>query len=144
MKNILLSTTGASPQVLTETLYSIYQSGRPFPNEVYVITTKSCFDSLVNGLFRDGHLQALKDEYALPDFAFNESHIWLIDDESGKQIDDAKSVEDQTSMANFITRKVYEITEDSNTAIHALLAGARQWHFILVMQCQCLVESKIP
>ena len=68
MKNILLSTTGASPQVLTETLYSIYQSGRPFPNEVYVITTKSCFDSLANGLFRDGYLQALKDEYALPYF----------------------------------------------------------------------------
>ncbi|OBU40156.1 CRISPR-associated protein [Photobacterium phosphoreum] len=126
MKNILLSTTGASPQVLTETLYSIYQSGRPFPNEVYVITTKSCFDSLANGLFRDGHLQALKDEYALPDFAFNESHIWLIEDENGKQIDDAKSVEDQTSMANFITRKVYEITEDSNTAIHASLAGGRK------------------
>ena len=55
MKNILLSTTGTSPQVLTETLYSIYQSGRPFPNEVYVITTKSRYDSLVNGLFRDGH-----------------------------------------------------------------------------------------
>jgi CRISPR-associated protein (TIGR02584 family) len=126
MKNILLSTTGASPQVLTETLYSIYQSGRPFPNEVYVITTKSCFDSLANGLFRDGYLQALKDEYALPYFTFNESHIWLIEDENGKQIDDAKSVEDQTSMANFITRKVYEITEDSDTAIHASLAGGRK------------------
>ncbi|MEC6830374.1 CRISPR-associated ring nuclease Csm6 [Photobacterium toruni] len=126
MKNILLSTTGASPQVLTETLYSIYQSGRAFPEEVYVITTQSCYSSLVNGLFRDGHLQALKDEYALPDFSFNESHIWLIEDEHGKQIDDAKSVEDQTSMANFITRKVYEITEDSNTAIHASLAGGRK------------------
>ena len=126
MKNILLSTTGASPQVLTETLYSIYQSGRAFPEEVYVITTQSCYSSLVNGLFRDGHLQALKDEYTLPDFSFKESHIWLIEDENGKQIDDAKSVEDQTSMANFITRKVYEITEDCNTAIHASLAGGRK------------------
>lgn len=126
MKNILFSTTGASPQVLTETLYSIYQSGRPFPDEVYVITTQSCYSSLVNGLFRDGHLQALIDEYQLPLFKFDKSHIWLIENEYGEQIDDAKSIEDQTSMANYITRKVYEITEDSNTSIHASLAGGRK------------------
>ena len=63
MKHILLSTTGASPQVLTETLYAIHQSGRPFPAEVFVITTASAKPELMNGLFRDGHLQALKEEY---------------------------------------------------------------------------------
>ncbi|HIF5972564.1 TPA: CRISPR-associated ring nuclease Csm6 [Vibrio parahaemolyticus] len=126
MKNILISTVGASPQVLTETLFVLHQSGRPFPEAVYVITTQSSFSSLVNGLFRDGHLQALKDEYQLPDFEFDESHIWLIEDENGEYIDDAKSIEDQTSMADFITRKVYELTQDSNSSIHASLAGGRK------------------
>lgn len=126
MKNILLSTTGASPQVLTETLYAIYQSGRPFPKEVYVITTQSSLNTLTNGLFRDGHLNALKEEYQLPDFKFDQSHIWLIEDEQGEYIDDAKSIEDQTSMANFITRKVYELTQDDNVSIHASLAGGRK------------------
>ncbi len=98
MKNILLATIGASPQVLTETLFAIHQSGRPFPDKVFVITTKGSLPSLVNGLFRDGHLQALKDEYQLPDFEFDENHIWLIEDAEGLQIDDAKSIEDQTSM----------------------------------------------
>lgn len=126
MKNILISTVGASPQVLTETLFALHQSGRPFPEEVYVITTQSSFSSLVNGLFRDGHLQALKDEYQLPDFEFDESHIWLIEDENSKYIDDAKLIEDQTSMADFITRKVHELTQDSNTSIHASLAGGRK------------------
>ncbi|EOX4938275.1 TIGR02584 family CRISPR-associated protein [Vibrio alginolyticus] len=126
MKNILISTVGASPQVLTETLFALHQSGRPFPEAVYVITTQSSLSTLVNGLFRDGHLQALKDEYQLPDFKFNESHIWLIEDENGEYIDDAKSIEDQTSMADFITRKVYELTQDSNTSIHASLAGGRK------------------
>lgn len=126
MKNILLSTTGASPQVLTETLYALHQSGRPFPEEVYVITTLDAKPILVNGLFRDGYLQALKDEYQLPDFKFDESHIWVIEDEAGQLVEDAKSIEDQTSMADFITRKVFELTQDDNLAIHASLAGGRK------------------
>ena len=86
MKHILLSTTGASPQVLTETLYAIHQSGRPFPAEVFVITTASAKPELMNGLFRDGHLQALKEEYSLPDFIFDENHIWLIEDDVGNYL----------------------------------------------------------
>ncbi|PSV27998.1 CRISPR-associated ring nuclease Csm6 [Photobacterium sp. GB-72] len=126
MKNILLSTTGESPQVLTETLFALHQSGRPFPEEIYVITTQSSLNTLTNGLFRDGHLQALRDEYQLPDFKFDESHIWLIEDEHGEYIDDAKSIKDQTSMANFITRKVYELSQNQNVSIHASLAGGRK------------------
>ncbi|KHT63553.1 CRISPR-associated protein [Photobacterium gaetbulicola] len=126
MKNILLATTGASPQVLTETLYAIHQSGRPFPDEIKVITTSSTKPMLVNGLFRDGHLNALKTEYSLPEFKFDEEDIWLIEDGEGKPIDDAKSIEDQTYMADFIVRRVFELTRDDNTAIHASLAGGRK------------------
>lgn len=126
MKNILLATTGTSPQVLTETLYAIHQSGRAFPDEVFVITTQGAKPGLMNGLFRDGHLAALKKEYNLPDFTFDESHIWLIQNEQGHDIEDAKSVEDQTSMADFITRKVFELTQDEHCAIHASLAGGRK------------------
>ncbi|EPO5389078.1 CRISPR-associated ring nuclease Csm6 [Vibrio cholerae] len=126
MINILLATTGANPQVLTETLYAIHQSGKAFPEEIFVITTLSNKKKLMEGLFEQGHLQALKDEYNLTDFTFDESHIWLIEDENGEPIDDAKSIEDQTYMADFITRKVFELTQDENTAIHASLAGGRK------------------
>lgn len=39
MKNVLVTVTGASPQVLTETLYALHTQGKSFPEEVYVITT---------------------------------------------------------------------------------------------------------
>lgn len=126
MKNILLATIGASPQVLTETLYAIHQSGKPFPDEVFVITTLSAKPLLTNGLFRDGHLQALKNEYLMPDFAFDESHIWLIEDDAGNPLEDAKSVEDQSDMADFITRTLFKLTSDPNLAIHTSLAGGRK------------------
>ncbi|MBE8233757.1 MAG: TIGR02584 family CRISPR-associated protein [Endozoicomonadaceae bacterium] len=126
MKNILLAITGASPQVITETLYALHVNGKTFPDEVYVITTTSTQEMLVKGLFEKGHLAKLKQEYALPNFKFDESHIWLIEDALGKPINDAKSIEDQTYMADFITRKVYELTEDNSLSIHASIAGGRK------------------
>ncbi|MFV0511313.1 MAG: CRISPR-associated ring nuclease Csm6 [Shewanella algae] len=126
MKNILLATIGASPQVLTETLYAIHQSGKPFPHEVFVITTLSAKPLLMNGLFRDGHLQALKDEYQLPEFCFDESHIWLIEDDEGNQVNDAKSIEDQSHMADFITKALFRLTSNPDIALHTSLAGGRK------------------
>ncbi|MGI2123840.1 CRISPR-associated ring nuclease Csm6 [Shewanella baltica] len=126
MKNILLATIGASPQVLTETLYAIHQSGKPFPDEVFVITTLSAKPLLTNGLFRDGHMQALINEYQMPDFTFDESHIWLIEDELGNPVDDAKSIEDQSYMADFITRTLFKLTRDPKVALHTSLAGGRK------------------
>ncbi len=126
MKNILLAVTGASPQVITETLYALHIEGKTFPSEMYVITTVSTKDMLVEGLFDNGHLAALQQEYGIPNLKFDESNIWLIEDDKGQPIDDAKSVEDQTYMANFITRKVFELTKNNDIAIHASIAGGRK------------------
>ncbi|GAL02430.1 CRISPR-associated protein NE0113 [Photobacterium aphoticum] len=126
MKNILLCTTGASPQVVTETLYALFTQGKAYPDEMYVITTASAKAMLVEGLLTQGHLQALYEEYGMPAVTFDESHIWLIEDEQGQPVFDAKGEEDQAYMANFITRKVAELTADANTAIHASIAGGRK------------------
>lgn len=95
MKNILLCTTGASPQVVTETLYALFTQGKAYPDEMYVITTASAKAMLVEGLLTQGHLQALYEEYGMPAVTFDESHIWLIEDEQGQPVFDAKGEEDQ-------------------------------------------------
>jgi len=81
---------------------------------------------LMEGLFENGHLAALQKEHGLPDFKFDESHIWLIEDEDGNAINDAKTIDDQTYMADFITRKVFELTDQKDVAIHASIAGGRK------------------
>lgn len=126
MKNILLAITGASPQVVTETLYALHADGKALPDEMFIITTLGTKAMLMDGLFEQGHLAALQDEYRMPALKFDESHIWLIEDENGQPIDDAKSIADQTYMADFITRKVFELTEQADTAIHASIAGGRK------------------
>ena len=126
MKNVLLAITGASPQVVTETLYALHTEGKAFPQALYVITTLGAKNMLCEGLFEKGHLSALQQEYDMPAIEFDESHIWLIENDQGEPIDDAKTIEDQTFMADFITRKVFELTQDDNIAIHASIAGGRK------------------
>ncbi|CAM3031054.1 CRISPR-associated ring nuclease Csm6 [Vibrio rarus] len=126
MKNVLVAVTGASPQVLTETIYALDQQGKPLPEEVFVITTKTSEQTLVNGLFKDGYWQKLLDEYELGNISFSQSNIWCIADDNGTLVDDAKSEEDQSIMANYITRKVAELTAQEDIAIHASIAGGRK------------------
>ena len=126
MKNILLAITGASPQVVTETLYALHVAGKTFPDEMYIITTLGSKKMLCEGFFDKGHLAALFNEYKMPVMKFDESHIWLIEDDKGVPIEDAKSIVDQTYMADFITRKVFKLTQDNNVAIHASIAGGRK------------------
>ncbi len=125
-KHILLIVTGASPQVLTETIFALNQQGKQLPEEVFVITTQNTKDMLVNGLFTQGHWQKLIDDYQLPAITFNESNIWLIEDDQSKPILDAKTEQEQTFMADFITRKVFELTSDNTLSIHASIAGGRK------------------
>lgn len=125
-KNILVAVTGASPQVLTETLYALHTQGKSFPNEVWVITTKDAKDMLTKGLFEEGHWQKLLDDYQMPAIRFDESHIWLISDSDGRVLNDAKAEADQSVMADFITRKIAELTADPDCTIHASLAGGRK------------------
>ncbi|HAS6242234.1 CRISPR-associated ring nuclease Csm6 [Vibrio vulnificus] len=126
MKNVLVAVVGASPQVLTETLYALHTQGKSFPEEVYVITTLNSKELLVEGLFARGHWQHLIDEYQLPDITFNDEHIWVISDSFGNQLEDAKGEKDQAVMADFITRKIAELTADSEISVHASIAGGRK------------------
>ncbi|WP_394190637.1 CRISPR-associated ring nuclease Csm6 [Pseudoalteromonas atlantica] len=126
MKHILLIVTGASPQVLTETLFALHAQNKQLPDEVFVITTKSTKDTLINGLFVQGHLAKLIEDYQLPDIKLPDENIWLIEDDNCQPINDAKSEIEQTYMADFITRKVFELTNNNDISIHASIAGGRK------------------
>ena len=56
----LLATTGASPQVVTETLYAIHDKNLQWPDDIYLITTSFGKEKAVQGLIHDDHLQRLE------------------------------------------------------------------------------------
>ncbi|MDD9156395.1 CRISPR-associated ring nuclease Csm6 [Aliivibrio sp. S4TY2] len=126
MKNILIAVTGASPQVLTETIYALHTQGKPMPEAVYAITTEDSKQTLKEGLFVQGYWDKLLADYHLPPITFNTDHIWVITDDNSNALVDAKGVDDQSIMADFITRKVALLTQDNEVAIHASIAGGRK------------------
>ena len=56
---------GISPQVLTETLYAIHMQGKPFPDEVYLITSVNAKAKAIEWLFERGQIEDLKAHHNL-------------------------------------------------------------------------------
>ena len=133
-RDILLSITGMTPQVVTETLYAIYkQEPDRFPEEIYIITTKRGAEKIRTTLLGDGGmLNRFCSEYGLPQIEFDESrHLKIICDKNGTLIDDARSKEDQQVIADFIFNEVRKLTQAKEGGvpyyrIHASLAGGRK------------------
>jgi len=71
-------------------------------------------------------LARLVSDYNLPPIHFTESSIEVVPDADGNLVDDARTATDQYALADFITNKVRELTEDDNNIIFASLAGGRK------------------
>lgn len=96
--DILLSVTGMTPQVVTETLYAIHkETPERFPKEIYIITTKKGAEGVRNNLLGEkGKLNEFCREYGISPIVFNEDrHLKIIHDIDGELIDDARTKEEQ-------------------------------------------------
>lgn len=125
-KTLLLAVTGATPQVVTETLYGIHQQGLEWPDEIQVITTSYGKEQVHNGLLKSEVLKTFCDEYNKPVPHFNEQLIKVIPDANGNPVADARTLEDQEALADFIVAQVKELTSDDSIRIHASIAGGRK------------------
>lgn len=130
MKKILLAVSGLSPQVLTESLYALAVSrDKPFiPDSVYLITTLEGAERAKLLLLSEkpGWFHSLIEQYQLPDIVFNETHIHILRDSSGKPMRDIKTPEDNAAAADGITNFVRELTINPDSEIHASIAGGRK------------------
>jgi len=130
-KHILLCVTGMSPQIVTETLYAIHRDGRPWPDEVQVITTTVGAKQIHNGLIERGHLQRLCEDYGLPVPTFGADQILQVPGAAGVPVNDARTIADHEALADFITSTVYDLTRPQapgkqEVTLHASLAGGRK------------------
>lgn len=129
--NVLLSVVGMTPQVLTETLYAIHMDNKPWPDHIRVVTTLRGRQTLQDTLIKGGYLEALCDEYARPMPRFTEQDVVVITDVNGREVDDARTVEDHEVVADCIVDEVRRLTCGDGTHeavdhVHASLAGGRK------------------
>ena len=125
-KHTLLATTGASPQVVTETLYAIHHENQQWPDDIYLITTSFGKTKAVEGLIEDGHLQRLCEELNRPVPQFDATHVLVTPGADGTEVEDARSLADHEALANFIMTEVRNRTASPDTSLHASLAGGRK------------------
>jgi CRISPR-associated protein (TIGR02584 family) len=130
-RKILLAATGMTPQIVTETLYALAIDRGWIPTEIHVITTQSGAESVRLNLLtakagEQGRFYRLLADYGLPDIAFPEQNIHVLADHQGKPLDDIRTQEENRWAADFITNQVRELARDTESEIHASLAGGRK------------------
>lgn len=127
---ILLCVTGLSPQIVTETLYALAVAQRTpwIPDEVRLLTTTRGAENARLMLLsaQPGWFRRLCMDWSLPAIPFDESHIEIISDGSGRPLDDILDDADNQSAADSIADCVRRLTQDETSEIHASIAGGRK------------------
>ncbi len=137
-RRILLSVTGGTPQIITETLCALSFSDKPFvPTEIHVITTQKGCDDIETKLFRENKLAEFCKDYASflggqtylhsePESKADNFFIHIIKDSEGRPLSDIRSSQDNERTGDEIMRLVRALCEDQHAAMHVSLAGGRK------------------
>ena len=106
-RRILLAVTGLSPQVVTETLYALSVERVPAfaPTAIHLVTTAEGAERARLSLLtpEPGWFQRLIHDYGLPPIEFGPEHIHILHDDTGRQLDDIRSLTDNAIAADAIT-----------------------------------------
>ena len=140
-RNILLCVAGATPQIITETLYDLtIQQGKRI-DEIRVITTLDGRDKIMTGIIkgRGGSAEEslldsekgkffefLRDYPQVGDIEFNETKILLLRRRDGQTLEDIRTPEENELAGDQICEFVLEICKDKNFRVFASAAGGRK------------------
>ncbi|MBC7362153.1 MAG: TIGR02584 family CRISPR-associated protein [Candidatus Aminicenantes bacterium] len=126
-KEIFIFVVGTSPQVITETIYSLATAKPPiYPDEIYIVTTALGKQSIIENLVKRSILDNLINEFNIPSLKLEEDKIFIPRNKDGSLIEDICSYEDNEALGDLITSLVREKTRDENTRLHCSIAGGRK------------------
>ena len=137
-RKILLSVTGMSPAVVTETLYALVTEKGFIPTEIQVITTEQGKNKLLEALLgieggrkeRKGALQEFIEDYGekygFSSIHFDESCIHIITNERGQNLPDIRTPGENEHAANSIVQLVGNLCQDEEMQLHVSIAGGRK------------------
>jgi CRISPR-associated protein Csx14 len=127
LREIFIFVVGTSPQVITETIYSLALSRPPvYPDEIYVVTTALGKQKLIENLIKRNILNNLISEYNLPEIKLDEANILIPQSRDGQLVEDICSYEDNEALGDLITSLVREKTRDEKVRLHCSIAGGRK------------------
>lgn len=159
-QTILLAVTGTAPAILTETIWALAHENPPvIPDRVIVLTTTVGRDEIVRELLSpspdfggsrawDVLRATLKKEgiETSRKLRFGKTGddlrtFTILDTNTGRsgEIDDIRTLDQNTAMADFILEEVRRIVENPDTRLIASIAGGRKTMGALLYACMTLI-----
>ncbi|WP_424406041.1 CRISPR-associated ring nuclease Csm6 [Pasteurella sp. PK-2025] len=137
-RRILVSVTGMSPAIVTETLYALVVDKKFIPTEIRVITTEQGKNKILTALLGiesgtkkysgalEEFIQDYGAQYGIEQIHFDESCITVIENDKGEKLSDIRTPEENITASNQIVRLVGELCKDEKSALHVSIAGGRK------------------
>ncbi len=129
MERRLLFVAGATPQIVTETVYALCMSeARPPETDVVIITTTVGRERIVRDLLGKGAAwtQLRKAYPKAKRFRLAKENVLLLPAANGAALDDLRTTADSEQAAEFILDLVRKYTGDFEPPLHASIAGGRK------------------
>lgn len=129
---VLISVTGLSPQVITETLYALVVKRQPafVPTEIHLLTTREGAERARLALLdpKKGQFFAFCQHYNIDQkqITFSTEQIHVLEDADGEMLDDIRTESDNQQAADFITSHIARMTADPDASLHVSIAGGRK------------------
>ncbi len=131
---ILLSVSGQTPQIITETLCSLRMAGRTV-RDIYVVTTrpgKENIERMLLGINRKTGERGndifieMSREYGWPDLTLKEGNILVFRDSQNHELEDIRTDQDEGIAADFLFKTLRDLIEKfPETHVVASIAGGR-------------------
>lgn len=126
-KEILIFVAGATPQIITETIYALAHENPPvYPDEVYIITTETGKRRIMDTIISNRILEQMCEEFNIPPLRLSEDSFIPVKDGQKNVLDDIRSKEENEAMGDAITSFIREKAGDMNARLHCSLAGGRK------------------
>jgi CRISPR-associated protein (TIGR02584 family) len=148
-QTVLISLVGATPAVLTETVWALAKQPEPvIPDRVIALAPSLGAERLRNKLFEEGHwermLEDLKGQGLLVEgklkFGPIADSIRVFPNLSrSKELDDIRSLEDNQAVAEFFMETIRSFTENDSVRLIVSIAGGRKTASALLHSVMTLV-----
>ncbi|HHT7876882.1 TPA: CRISPR-associated ring nuclease Csm6 [Pasteurella multocida] len=137
-RRILVSVTGMSPAVVTETLYALVVEKQFIPTEIQIITTAQGKNKILTALLGieggrkkttgalEEFIQDYGKQYGIEHIHFDESCINVLQDDENNPLNDIRTPEENILASNQIVNQIGKLCQHPETALHISIAGGRK------------------
>lgn len=125
---ILVVSVGATPQIITETLwYYTYKDIRKF-DRIFLLTTSVGRDKIIAELYDNGWLQKLEKALSIfkGTFVIDEKDIIVLSDTDGNELQDIRTSKDSEDMMMHVFSIMKDLTNNPNERLTIVIAGGRK------------------